>query len=354
MVSIGHGAELKRAVRFVLSLTAGLLLLAAVGAICGLPEAVSAAKSISPAWLLPLSAVYSISWLLRGARLRMALSMQGVSKGFLDSLSLELAADLVNQFVPARLGDAVKVVYLKRRDGLGYAEGIFSAVLVRILDLAALLVLAGLCLVMLPAGSGGAGAASMAAGFAVLSIIILAGSLFWFRPDGFARLLAGPLHRFREPILRVRDGISGAGRRVPGLFLISCAIWIFDVMTLYTFLAALDINLGSVETGFVLFLSNLAKAVPFSPNGLGVYEGATVALLTGFGVDQAKAFAAGVLDHAFMNLFSALLSLGALARLGLSAGALGEMSRTAASLRDTAGSGQMTPEPLAGDEEVVP
>lgn len=345
---------MRRAVRFVLSFTAGLVLLAAVGAICGLPEAVTAAKSVSPVWLLPLAAVYSISWILRGTRLRMALSMQGVSKGFLDSLSLELSADLVNQFVPARLGDAVKVVYLKRHDGLGYAEGVFSAVLVRILDLAALLVLAGLCLVMLPPGSGGAGIASMAAGFSVLAVIILAGSLFWFHPDRFARLLAGPLRRFREPLLRVRDGIRGAGRCVPGLFLVSCAIWIFDVMTLYIFLTALGIDLGPVETGFVLFLSNLAKAVPFSPNGLGVYEGATVALLTGFGVDQARAFAAGVLDHAFMNLFSALLSLGALSRLGLSAGALGEMSRAAVSLRSAAGSGQVAPEPGACDEEVVP
>lgn len=317
---------MSRKTRFTLSLAAGLAVLAAVGWSCDLDEALRAASGVSPAWLVPLSAVYSVSWLLRGLRLRMILSMQGLRKGLADSLSLELASDLANQFMPARLGDAVKVVYLKRTDGFGYAEGIFSAVLVRMLDLAALLSLSGICLLMLPPGSAGAGHAATASGAALLAFMSISAVLFWFRPSSLAGLMRGPLRRLREPFLRVRNGIEGSGGAVPAIFLVSCSVWIFDVMTLRIFLAALGASLGPFETAFVLFVANLAKAVPLSPNGLGVYEGAAVILLTGFGAPRATAFAAGVLDHAFMNLFSALLSLGALARLGLSAGALAGMA----------------------------
>lgn len=330
---------MNRKIRFALSLAAGLSVLAAVGLACDLEDTLRAASGVSPAWLVPLSAVYSVSWLLRGFRLWRILAMQGLRKGFLDSLSLELVSDLANQFVPARLGDTVKVFLLKRRDGFGYAEGAFSAVMVRVLDLAALLSLSGLCLLMLPRGPAGAGQAATVSGAASLAVITATAFVFWFRPSLLAGLLRGPLRRFREPFLRVRNGIKGSGRAVPGLFLISCSIWVFDVMTLLFFLEALGVSLSPFETAFVLFAANLAKAVPFSPNGLGVYEGAAVLLLTSFGTPRATAFAVSVLDHAFMNLFSAVLSLAALARLGLSAGDLKRLA-SASSRESEAGGHQ--------------
>ncbi len=337
VVSIRHGAGLNRKIRFALSLAAGLAVLAAVGWACDLEVALHAASGVSPLWLVPLSAVYSASWLFRGLRFWKILAMQGLRKGFLDALSLELVSDLANQFVPARLGDAVKVVYLKRRDGFGLAEGVFSAVLVRVLDLAALLSLSGLCLLMLPAGSTGAGHMAAVSGAASLAVISMAALVFWLRPSLLAGLLGGPLRRLREPVLRVRNGIKGTGMAFPGLFMISCSIWVFDVMTLLIFLEALGVSLSPFETAFVLFAANLAKAVPFSPNGLGVYEGAAVLLLTSFGTPRATAFAVSVLDHAFMNLFSAALSMAALARLGLSAGDLTGLASASSREPETGG-----------------
>lgn len=330
----------------VLSLAAGLALVVAAGILAGPGRALEAAAGVDPLLLLPLCGVYGISWVLRGVRLAMVVKALGRRTGWADGMCIELAADLANHVMPARLGDAVKVVLLRDRTGMGWAGGVFASILTRALDLAVLVLLAALSALLLPPGAAGGFAVQLAVAASMLAVLAALSILFWNRTGTLARLMTGPLRRAAAPLLELRGSLEGRLGVLPGLASVTAGVWCFDVMTLLLVMHGLGISLGPVQTAMALFLSNLAKAIPLAPNGIGVYEGAMVLILTRLGVDAPRAFAAGVLDHAFMNLFSILLALAGLARLRPGAGGIRGLARRA--------SGEETAEPPPGDEEVVP
>ncbi len=337
----------------VFPLLVGLALIVATGLFSGLRSSLEAVAGLDPAVLAPLCIVYGLSWVLRGSRLVQIISMFKSSIRFRDALGTELIADLANQVIPARLGDVTKIVYLAEKGYLRYPESIFSAFLVRALDLTALLFMALLCIPGLPSAGSPAGPFHIAVGALLFLACALAAWLFWFRTEVLLRAFIGPAARLRPHIRQLRSTLQGRGTAFARLFLTSLLIWVFDVMTLLVFLWSLGVRLGPLQTAFVLFASNLAKAIPFSPNGLGVYEGAMVLLLSGFGVERGTAFAVSILDHAFMNAFSIILALLALARLKMDFAGLKALAVRGGALRER-GSGQVAPEAVALDEQVVP
>jgi uncharacterized protein (TIRG00374 family) len=300
-----------------LSALFGLGLLIFFGARTGFGEFLSRFREINPEILVPLVVVYSISWIFRGLRLKEVLLLSGVKTGLFHAAAIELLADLPNQIIPARLGDSLKVVYMHRKGMLDYKQGAFAAVLVRSMDLAAVVFLA-LFSVIFISRAVAADHLSYIVTIAVLLILLgLSGWLFVFQTPVFQKMLAGPLKKLRP----AAEEMAGQIRRDPGrmfaIFAVSMMIWIFDILTLLIFLTALGVRLSFAETAFVLLLSTVAKIIPLTPNGLGIYEGMMIVILSGFGVPESTAFTVAVLDHGFMNIYSLLLSVISVYSLGL-------------------------------------
>jgi uncharacterized membrane protein YbhN (UPF0104 family) len=91
----------------------------------------------------------------------------------------------------------------------------------------------------------------------------------------------------------------------------SLAIWAIDVITAILILGAfrrtLDAGFDSpvliVASLFAVSIGNLAKVLPLSPGGIGLYEAAFAAFIVALTPIAAPvAFAAAVLDHAVKNL----------------------------------------------------
>jgi glycosyltransferase AglD len=300
-----------------LSLVLGVGLVVAIGWHAGLQRVLGDLGRLSPWILVPLSVVYAVSWAFRGLRMKKIIHILGGRMGFLESTGVELLGDLANQVIPAKLGDVTKVVYLRRKRCLDTGAGVMASLLVRLSDLLAvsLMTMASLVLVTGEALSGLSAVVLAVAG--VIAVATGGTVLFMRRPSVFTVLLAGPLRKHRPSV----EVLAGRLRGDPGglltVLLQSCLVWVFDILTLYIFLDAFDVNLGFARTAFVLLLSNLMKIIPLTPNGIGVYEGAMVVLLGRFAIPQSTAFTIGVLDHAFMNVFSLLLSVIALYGLGI-------------------------------------
>jgi len=70
---------------------------------------------------------------------------------------------------------------------------------------------------------------------------------------------------------------------------------------------------------FAVSVGNLAKVLPLSPGGIGLYEAAFTAFAVGLGgVPAATAFAAAVLDHAVKNLVTVVGGVGSMLSLNVS------------------------------------
>lgn len=307
----------RKIVMHVFSALAGMAILILIAAKTGFEHFVQNLHEVKPIVLIPLVIVYSISWLLRGIRFKMILSLLKVKAGLFEALGIELVADMANMVIPAKLGDSIKVIYLHKKRMLNYASGTFAAFLVRAMDLAAVILLT-LFSVIFISGSIAANYLSYIVTMSVLMLLLaLTGWLFVFHPSIFQKMLIGPLKKLRSSVTELAEQMRKNPGRLFTVLLVSMLVWIFDILTLFIFLLVFGVKLSFAGTSFVMLLSTVTKILPLTPNGLGVYEGMMVMLLTGFGVSESTAFTIAILDHGFMNVYSLLLSVMALHYLGL-------------------------------------
>jgi uncharacterized protein (TIRG00374 family) len=315
-------------------------------------------------------AVYLLSWPLRGARYRDILTELGYRErlGFLTgAVFISQTGNLV---FPARAGDAVRAYVVKARRGIPYPTGFASLAVERVFDLLTITVLGGTVLVgfLFTGASGQVVAAvsegvpgvdsrsarvalTVAAGVAAAALVAVAAIVVSARRDGnlirrivtgvssdsYADYVASVLERFVADVQTVAADRAAFARVGAS----SLAIWGLDVVTAILVLAAFDVSLAPatlVAVGFfAVSVGNLAKVLPLSPGGIGLYEAAFTLLVAGLTpVTGATAFGAAVLDHAVKNLVT--VAGGVVSMLALN------VSLTSA-VDETAGTGAEAPDP---------
>ncbi|MFC4360028.1 flippase-like domain-containing protein [Halobium salinum] len=320
-------------------------------------QVVARASEADPALIAGAALVYLFSWPLRGTRYRDILSELGYreSVGFLTgAIFISQTGNLV---FPARAGDAVRAYVVKARRRIPYASGFASLAAERVFDLLSLVALAGLVFVGLVAtgrttelivgitGSGTVGdvdknAARVAAGVAAFVGVAAVGAVVAIvasarsernlvRPvvarlsdDSYADMVAGVVERFVGDLQRAA-GTPGAFARVG---LSSLAIWTLDVLTAFLVLLAFGIPAG-VPLGYLLAVSffavsvgNLAKVLPLSPGGIGLYEAAFTVLVVVLvpAISPAVVVGAAFVDHAVKNLVTLAGGVVSMASLNVS------------------------------------
>lgn len=289
------------------------------------------AASVRSADLLLLAAaacVYALSWPVRGRRYDDILGAMGARCGVVFAAGAVFVSQTANLVVPARAGDGLRAYLLKSHREVPYAKGAASLTVERLFDLLALLVLGGLALSWLVVDGGAgelAGASEFVGPAAVVGSVGTAAFalivVFARRERGIAGRLRtridGPrFRRFVDALLRFwRDlravatdpralGVVGAG---------SLVIWLLDVLTAVLVLAAVTGPTGMAPLSFLavgtlaVTVGNLAKVLPLSQGGIGLYEAAFTALVVAVSpVGAGTALAAAVLDHALKNVLTVL------------------------------------------------
>jgi len=283
-------------------------------------------------WLLMLAiGLYAASWPLRGRRFGDVLAAMGERHGSGYLTALVFISQTANLAVPARAGDGLRAYLLKRHRAVRYATGGAALAVERVFDLLALGVLGGIGLAVLVAGGRsslvvGARSTLVVAGGLGVGAVLLAGvTMVLAQADrryapairawvtrvglssttGISRIVTGAL-RFGEG---VRD-VASRPRRVVAVGGSSLTIWALDVATAVAVLAALVGVTGSGLTPVLLAAAgtlavsagNLAKVLPLSQGGVGLYEAAFAGIIAAVTpIPLAVAVAAAVVDHALKN-----------------------------------------------------
>lgn len=302
-------------------------------------------SSADPGLLIAAVVVYLVSWPLRGSRYGDILDAMGsrCDTGILTGAVF--VSQTANLVVPARAGDAGRAYLLKRLRSVPYASGVASLAVERVFDLLAITVLAGGALGWLVltgelvtvepvagalgSGSDTAGASQFgtdlpprgalwgaAAGVAALAVSSSACAVVIARSDrrpgrAVRSRLDHPLaERVLTPLLRVGEHVrvvACSPRTVFSVGVASLVIWGLDVVTAVLVLAALGTGLSLwsllVVGTLAVSVGNLAKVLPLSQGGIGLYEAAFTALVVGLaGLGPELALAGAVLDHTLKNL----------------------------------------------------
>jgi hypothetical protein len=286
-----------------------------------------------PAFVAVAAGVYLVSWPLRGARYRDILAELGYDErvGFLTgAVFISQTGNLV---FPARAGDAVRAYIVKARRGIPYPSGFASLAVERVFDLLTITLLAGTVLVGLaatgltdPAGLAGVEGEFADSGRTALYVAAFVGlatlcavslivasaraetnlvrrGVRRLSSDSYADYVADVIERFVGDVQRVA-GDRGAFARIGAS---SVAIWSLDVVTALLVFAAFDVALSTtmlVAVGFfAVSVGNLAKVLPLTPGGVGLYEGAFALIVVALTpVPSAVVVGAAVVDHAVKNL----------------------------------------------------
>ncbi|ELZ22179.1 lysylphosphatidylglycerol synthase transmembrane domain-containing protein [Natrinema limicola] len=301
--------------------------------------------SADPVVLGAAVAVYVASWPLRGRRYSDVLAaMEHRSDTAVATIAV-FVSQTANLAIPARAGDAVRAYVMNRQREVPYAAGFASLTVERLFDLATIATLAMLAMAWLAVGgetgplellaeTSGARTALLAAA-AVSTATVGVGAVIvtsaradhglgaWLRAQGRDwPWLEGAL----EAAVQFAGDVQVVARQPRALATIgagSLVVWSLDVLTAVLVLGALDsgLSIGALLSVGTLAVSvgNLAKVLPLSQGGVGLYEAAFTALVVGLTpVGASVALAAAIVDHALKNGVTLLGGVGAGAWLGLS------------------------------------
>jgi uncharacterized protein (TIRG00374 family) len=313
-------------------------------------------READPAFVGVAALVYLLSWPLRGLRYRDILAQLGYHErvGFLTgAVFISQTGNLV---FPARAGDLIRAYVVKARRGIPYPSGFASLAAERVFDLLTIASMAGIVLVGYTAtgrtaelartivGSDGAGRVAVVvatgvglAAVAAVAVIavsarsdrdLVAAAVYRVSSDSYADFVAGVIGRFVDDLQAVAGTRRGFGR----VGATSVVVWTLDVVTALVVLAAFSPGLAPVElvavSFFAVSVGNLAKVLPLSPGGIGLYEGAFTLLVVGLTpVGPELALGAAVVDHAIKNLVTVLGGYASMVGLNVSLTTAVEESR---------------------------
>ncbi|MFW6434748.1 MAG: lysylphosphatidylglycerol synthase transmembrane domain-containing protein [Halovenus sp.] len=288
--------------------------------------------------------LYGLSWPLRGRRYDDVLAGMGRRCGVGFLTAAVFLSQTVNLVVPARAGDGFRAYLLKRRRSVPYSTGAASLTVERLFDLLGLALL-GACsgLWLLTAGRtlGGeragrflTGAAAVGTVAAVLAfVLVIAARGEWRLAErARSRLDRSRLSWLVEALVQFGSDLRVVAQRPTALVTIgigTLAIWILDVLTAVLVLWAVAGASGESVLGFLavgtlaVTVGNLAKVLPLSQGGLGLYEAAFTALVVAVSpITASTALAAAILDHALKNGVTVVGGVGAAVLLNVSPGTL--------------------------------
>ena len=301
MISRRHARWLLVAVGFVVTAISTYVAVRGVD----LDEAGDALAGCDPSWLAPCGVLFAFSIWLRAVRWWVVFAPD--KRPPLRALTRALLIGyFFNHILPARAGEAARIIALHSATGTPRAEAIGTAVVERVFDLLALLVLLFASYPLLPeVGWLRDGALIGACAFAALAAVVFV----LVRYDERAvRLALSPLRRLPGAGVadRLEHAVVNATRGLSALrdprvalrgFAITLVSWIGIGISYWILMFAFSLEVALVAGILVTVAINLSLVLPSSPAALGVFEAATVIALREFDVPQAQALSYALVLH---------------------------------------------------------
>jgi phosphatidylinositol alpha-mannosyltransferase len=243
-----------------------------------------------------------------------------------DVTSATMIGVLMSATLPARLGEPARAMVLSRR--VGRMRETFPVLLGTLVSQTALnlLALAGLGAIIVGTTDLFHSGSQRLFVFSLAPVLLLIGIVLAptiVRQSGSGRI-ARTVAAIRAALLKVRRGlvVFRDPRRGPLAALMQTLAWGLQLLACFALFTALgldhepQVSIGAAAA--VLFAVNVTAVVPATPSNIGIFQLATISVLTtGFGVSAADALAYGVILQAVEIATAVALGLPALVREGV-------------------------------------
>jgi len=239
---------------------------------------------------------------------------------------------LLNNILPARLGDLARAYLIGQLTGVSKARALSTVLVERVVDVLVVAFLLAALLPFIPVPEWAA-RPGLLLGLAVLALAGLLVALARGRQRATSLVerllrLSPWLERrgARQLVNALLDGLEIL--RFPGpaalLGVGSILIWSVGIAQFHTALVAFDLQLPITATIFVLSVTALGMTVPSSPGYIGVWEYTIVLALSPFQVEKSLALSYALVLHATVYLTLTAMGLVSLWQEGLALGTISQ------------------------------
>ena len=284
----------------------------------------SALKQANYWWLVPGVAIYFLGVWARSWRWHYLLRpIKTIST--LKLFPITCIGYMGNNIYPARMGEVLRAVILKRHEGVAISASLATIIIERIFDGVVMLMFIFVNLpelARLTSSSGFVGSiqnvALLGTGFFVGALItFLLAAMFPERTVLIVQWIVQRVvpQRFREKVMGlVERFLQGTGslrspRDVLMVFLTSVVIWLFETGKYWFLMHAFPFQVTFFTLMLMNGIVNLATTIPSAPGYIGTFDAPGIAVLTAYGVDKATAAAYTLVLH--VALWLPITALGA-------------------------------------------
>ena len=263
-----------------------------------------ALRSCDAWWLIPAMAAFAAQIAMRAMRWR-TLFAHGRRPAVGPIFAATMIGYLFNNIMPARAGEAARVVALAQRTETPVAEIVGTALVERAYDVFSILIIFLCASPWLPHQSWFA-TAEIVAGVAAVGLLAVVWVLA-VHGDRPLRMMARPLSRLpglsQERLEReaatLAQGLSGLrDRRVAiDALLWSLAAWMTAALWAWLVLLAFEPTFGFGAGVLVTVVIGLAMIIPAPPAAVGVFEAAGIAALAAYGLSRSAALPYALVLH---------------------------------------------------------
>jgi len=238
-----------------------------------------------------------------------------------------------NNIYPARAGEVLRAVLLKRREGVPVSASLATIIVERIFDGVVMLAFVFINLPELAGLTGSSGLLGSIQQVAVIGTGVFIGALLVFLlaamfPQVTSRLMSGLIRRLLPRRMQERahglmsrflDGLASLRSpfNVLMVFLTTIVIWLLETGKYWFVMHAFPFQVSFFALMLMNGLANLATTIPSAPGYIGTFDAPGIAVLTAYGVDQATATGYTLALHVALWLPITLLGAYYLAREGI-------------------------------------
>jgi uncharacterized membrane protein YbhN (UPF0104 family) len=217
---------------------------------------------------------------------------------------------LGNNLLPARIGDAVRIVVFGRRTGVGISRTAATIIVERVIDALSLLALVAALSVVVPLPPVLRQGAKIAAICAVVTLVVLLVVAMRgpVRAPGDGSTASRGLHDIAARFVEGLHALRSWAAMLKTLFL-TAAIWTIEAVTVWFVMKAAGLDLPPIAALFLLVVVSLGLLIPAGPAAVGSYELFVIVALSVFSIDKTRALSAGMVLHAMVFFTATSLGL---------------------------------------------
>lgn len=203
---------------------------------------------------------------------------------------------MVNNVLPARIGELVRAYVLGRRENISKSLVFGTILLERTFDGLSVFLFLGILLFVCPFPDK-----VKTMGFIITGVYALAIAFFFLlkthkefvvKKLGFSKRLSCIVSEFSEGLV-----ILGSLKHTLVIFLYSIVSWVISGLSFYLCLFGFSLNLPLSAGFFILVMAVIGVMIPAAPGYLGTYQYFCILALEIFGVDKSIAFSYSMVSY---------------------------------------------------------